>query len=123
MSWTEYSSAPPPGTPVCPRSAVRGATILTLQTERGAFPLLVVETPVGLRGYVNACPHQYLPLDYRSSQILSADGRMLLCSAHGARFDAVSGTGVGGEGLGCALDAVPLRALDGHIFIGDGSGA
>lgn len=119
MSWTEYSSAPPPGTTVCPRSLVRGATTLVLRTERGAFPLLLVETAAGLRGYVNACPHQYLPLDYRSQQVLSADGTMLLCSAHGAQFDAVSGAGIGGEGLGCALDSVPLHEVDGQIFIGE----
>ncbi|WP_417720672.1 Rieske (2Fe-2S) protein [Salipiger sp.] len=110
MSWQDLSSAPDPGTRVCARAELRGARALVVTTERGAFPMLVVETPAGVRGYVNACPHQYLPLDHRGPQILSADGRRLMCSNHGAMFDIETGAGEG-----CALDPVPLRV--------DGSGA
>ena len=117
MSWTDYSSAPAPGTSLCPEAEVTGARTMTVTTERGDFPLLLVRTDLGVKAYVNACPHQYLPLDYRGQQILSADGTRLLCTSHGAAFDAATGEGVAGEGLGCALDAVPLEVRDGQVLI------
>ncbi|MFC3630991.1 Rieske (2Fe-2S) protein [Paracoccus angustae] len=116
MAWTDYSSAPAPGTPVCEAAQVGGALSLTVTTGRGAFPLLVVRTGDGLRAYVNACPHQYLPLDYRGDQLLSADGTMLMCTAHGARFDILTGTAV--AGADCGLDSVPVRIENGMVVIG-----
>jgi nitrite reductase/ring-hydroxylating ferredoxin subunit len=116
MAWTDYSSAPVPGTVVCDAAQVDGVLSLSVTTERGAFPMLVVQANGGLRAYVNACPHQYLPLDWRSSQLVSADGTMLMCSAHGARFDICTGEAV--EGAECGLDAVPVSVVDGMVVIG-----
>lgn len=121
MSWQDYASAPPLGTLVCARGEVTGTLTLLVESARGRFPMLLVETSAGLRAYVNACPHQYLPLDYRSASLLSADGTALMCSAHGAMFDAETGEGTGGEGLGCALDRVPVVERQGQIIIGDAS--
>ena len=118
MAWTDYSSAPAPGTPVCEAAGVGAVLSLTVTTDRGAFPMLVLRAGGGLRAYVNACPHQYLPLDWRSSQLVSADGTMLMCSAHGARFDIVTGEAV--EGADCGLDPVPVRVVDGMVVIGEG---
>ncbi|MBM9596165.1 Rieske (2Fe-2S) protein [Roseitranquillus sediminis] len=120
MTWTDYSSAPEVGTPICARAAVRGALAVAVETASGAFPLLLVETAAGVRAYVNACPHQYLPLDHRGPQVLSIDGRRLTCSNHEAQFDAESGEGVAGHGLGCHLDAVPVHEADGMLRIGAG---
>ncbi|MDN5568571.1 MAG: Rieske 2Fe-2S domain-containing protein [Paracoccus sp. (in: a-proteobacteria)] len=118
MNWTDLSSAPAPGTRVAGVSTLSGAQAITVTTDAGEFPLLVVVTDDGIKGYVNACPHQFLPLDYRSPRLLSQDGTRLMCSAHGAMFDAATGQGVAGEGLGCRLSPVPLRQNDGQILIG-----
>ena len=119
MIWTDLSSAPAPGTPVAGVSDLSGAQAVTVTTQKGDFPLLLVATGEGIKGYVNACPHQFLPLDYRSPHLLSQDGMRLMCSAHGAMFDAATGKGVAGDGLGCSLSPVPLREKDGQILIGD----
>ena len=100
MSWTNYSSAPDAGTEICPRDAVRGVLSTVVESGRGSFPLLLVEAAEGLRAYVNACPHQYLPLDHRGTNILSANGTRLMYTNHAAQFDAATGEGVAGEGLG-----------------------
>ncbi len=118
MSWRDYASAPEPGTEICDRAALRGALSVLVETEAGRFPLLLVETAAGLRGYVNACPHQYLPLDHRGGGLLSADGARLMCSMHGAQFDAETGIGVAGTGLGCGLDPVPLALRGDRVVIG-----
>lgn len=115
MPWTDYSSAPAPGTVVCDAAQVGDVLSLSVTTDRGAFPMLVVRTDGDLRAYVNACPHQYLPLDWRSDQVVSADGTMLMCSAHGARFDICTGQAI--EGADCGLDPVPVAVVDGTVVI------
>ncbi|QDA35984.1 Rieske 2Fe-2S domain-containing protein (plasmid) [Paracoccus liaowanqingii] len=115
MAWTDYASAPAPGTPVCPADQVDRVLSLTVAGPAGAFPLLVLRAGGGLRAFVNACPHQYLPLDHRRDRIVSACGTMLMCSAHGARFDAATGAAVGGAE--CGLDPVPVVVRGGLVVI------
>ena len=62
--------------------------------------------------YVNACPHQYLPLDHRGSNVLSADGAVLRCTNHSAGFRVRDGVGVEGLGQDCVLDAIPIVVDD-----------
>jgi len=116
MAWTDFSSAPDRGTPVCKVTDVSETLTVMVTTHKGEFPLLLVSVASGLKGYVNACPHQYLPLDYRGKQLLSADGAKLMCTAHGASFVAETGEAI--AGANCALDAVPLDIHGGMIVIG-----
>ncbi|KIX18936.1 (2Fe-2S)-binding protein [Paracoccus sp. S4493] len=115
MAWTDYSSAPAPGTRVCAATGITGVHPLTVTTDRGSFPMIVLRDGDVLRAYVNACPHQYLPLDYRGDTLLSADGLRLLCTAHGASFDKSTGSVV--AGAECGLDAVPIMQQGDHIVI------
>lgn len=107
MQYTDFPDFPEKGTILCANSDIRagGAHVAMLRE----FPYLVVQSADGPRAYVNVCPHQFLPLDYRSPQIIGTDGS-LLCSNHSATFDALSGAGTGGLGLGCQLTAIPIRA-------------
>ncbi|SET32768.1 Rieske (2Fe-2S) protein [Paracoccus homiensis] len=115
MSWTDYSSAPAPGTVICPADQVTGVLAVTVTSDRGQFPVLVLRQGDGIGAFVNACPHQYLPLDYRGDQLLSADGTALLCTAHGARFDRETGQNI--AGADCGLDPVPVRIEGGNVVI------
>ncbi|MFC3286105.1 Rieske (2Fe-2S) protein [Litchfieldella rifensis] len=122
QAWQRYRSAPRPGTRIIDAAALEpGSPLsLTLDSDNGGFPLLLVRLDSGPVAYVNACPHQYLPLDQRGKRILSQDGEQLRCTNHGAAFSARTGEGVGGHGLGCALDAVPVSVDDeGWLVIGD----
>ncbi len=112
MSWRDISTAPAPGTVVCETEQGEGVRAFDLS----GFPLLVIRDEAGLRGFVNLCPHQYLPLDYRGDRILSADGARLICSSHQAQFDTLTGEVCAGP-AGCGLDLVPLQEQNGKIFI------
>ena len=114
MSWRDISTAPDPGTVVCELDQVEGVRAFDLS----GFPLLVIRDAAGLRGFVNLCPHQYLPLDYRGDQLLSADGARLICTSHQAQFDATTGEVHGGP-ASCGLDPVPLREQNGKIAIAE----
>lgn len=115
MSWTDYRDAPAPGTVLAPSSALGANATLTRMI--GAFPVLLVRAPGGLRAFVNACPHQYLPLDHKGDRLLSASGAVLRCTNHSAGFDASSGEGVEGLGMGCALEAIPVEESGGEIRV------
>ncbi|MFN3275407.1 MAG: Rieske (2Fe-2S) protein [Paracoccus sp. (in: a-proteobacteria)] len=118
MAWTDYRSAPPPGTVICPAAQIIAVHSISLTTDRGSFPLIVLRDGALIRAYVNACPHQYLPLDYRGSTLLSADGTKLLCTAHGASFDKTTGEVV--QGADCGLDPVPVGIRGCDLIIADG---
>ncbi|WBU63724.1 Rieske (2Fe-2S) protein [Paracoccus aerodenitrificans] len=115
MSWRDISTAPAPDTVVCDLAEVEGVKALDLN----GFPLLVVNDEAGLRGFVNLCPHQFLPLDYKGDQLLSADGARLICTSHQAQFDALTGEPCGGPAA-CGLDPVPLRQEHGRVVVGAG---
>lgn len=115
MPWTDYTSAPMPGTQVCPAAEVGTVLSVKLASARGVFPLILVRAGETLRAYVNACPHQYLPLDYQGDRILTADGTRLMCTAHGAMFDAASGDAL--LVAPCGLDPVPVEIKDGIVVI------
>ncbi|MCK2182901.1 Rieske (2Fe-2S) protein [Halomonas getboli] len=120
-AWQQYRSAPPLGTRVARATDLpdQGHLSLTVESENGRFPLLVARlADEALVAYVNACPHQYLPLDQRGNRLLSDDGETLRCTNHDAAFATRTGEGVGGLGLGCALDPVPVHVEDGWLIIG-----
>lgn len=118
--WKNYSTAPDEGWFVADVKDISSKPLaLNIKSNNGIFPIIIMQRGSRILAFVNACPHQYLPLDYRSSNILSSDGNRLLCSAHGAMFDCETGEGITGEVLGCSLDQVPLMVSDtGKITIG-----
>lgn len=107
-AWRSYAGAPENGTIICASSDISdGYTkCLVLRADGKEFPLLLIRRDGIVRGFINACPHQYLPLNYRSDAILSTDGARLLCTAHDATFDVESGKCLS-AGLD-GLDAVPV---------------
>jgi nitrite reductase/ring-hydroxylating ferredoxin subunit len=120
--WKSYKNAPAGGTVICAASHIGPDMVksIVVETGHGGFPILLVRSHAGLRAYVNACPHQYLPLDYRGKNILSADGKRLRCTNHDAAFCVATGAGMEGLGIGGRLDAVPICVDDsGQIVIAD----
>ncbi len=120
--WKSFGAVPADGTVVCTAADLAAEGLLSVQVPAaggGAFPLIVTNSVEGVRAYVNACPHQFLPLDHRAPLRLSADGRAVLCSNHEAAFDLCTGEGCSGLGLGEGLERVPLRAEGGALVIDD----
>ena len=66
--------------------------------------------------YVNACPHQYMPLNYQGDKLISPI-RPCRCTMHGAGFSVETGEGVEGLGIGECLDPVPVAIADGTVRI------
>lgn len=105
-AWRSYPGAPPHGTVLGHLDKLMARSCTAIDID--GFSILLVRGPFGLRAFVNACPHQYLPLDRHADDILSSDGQSLICSNHDARFDADSGMAQQGPVQGCWLDPVPV---------------
>lgn len=62
--------------------------------------------------WLNDCPHEHRPLEYRQDRFLSGDGGHIVCYAHSAHFDIQSGHCFAGPCTGQGLVPVPVR-IDG----------
>lgn len=68
--------------------------------------------------WLNDCPHNHRPLDYRQDRFLSGDGRHIVCFAHSAHFDIRTGSCFAGPCVGQYLIPVPVRiAIDGGVWV------
>jgi nitrite reductase/ring-hydroxylating ferredoxin subunit len=125
-SWRANKLAPALGTSLGALDAIPDRSVREFQFGEGRriFSMLVVRRGDEVRAYVNACPHVWLPLTFRSDQLLSADGRRLVCSNHLAEFDVDDGTALSGPvEPGCGLAAVPVHVNDQRdIVIGEHEG-
>lgn len=83
----------------------------------GFTGLFAVRREGRIRVYVNACPHIGLPLEMLPDRFLDSKGQTIICSAHGARFRVEDGVCITGPCMGEALEAVPVRIVDGQVVV------
>ena len=97
---------------MCNANDIVEGSFKSIRSGPADFPILIVRSAGTLAAYVNACPHQYLPLDHRGDNLLSADGTVLRCTNHSAGFRVQDGVCVEGLGLNGTLDAIPIAVDD-----------
>jgi nitrite reductase/ring-hydroxylating ferredoxin subunit len=88
---------------------------------RGDWPLrgFVLRVDTEVRAYVNRCAHLHYPLNYTPNGFLNGDGSLILCSAHGALFEKLTGYCVAGPCYGRSLIGLPLRIESGYVLLAD----
>ncbi|MBI1736757.1 MAG: Rieske (2Fe-2S) protein [Candidatus Rokubacteria bacterium] len=86
-------------------------TTTKFRLERGGRALdgFVVRVGDEYHAYLNRCPHVGAPLDLWPNEFLSEDGRLLVCSTHGAVFEPDTGACVGGPCAGDRLTRLTVR--------------
>lgn len=117
--WRNYANAPQEGASICHSSDIEEGDARCLDITSGSepFPVIISRIKGVFYCYVNACPHQYLPLNYRTESIISSDRKRLLCSAHGAAFEIKTGHCLT-DGYD-QLEAIPVfEDLEGNVCIG-----
>ena len=70
-------------------------------------------------GYVNICPHRFLPLNWKPDVFLNFQKTRILCVVHAATFDMRDGSYLGGPCPGQGLETVPLRIENGVILLAE----
>lgn len=82
--------------------------------ERHAFAVRFRER---VYAYLNECAHAGLELDWLPGEFFDASGLYLVCSAHGALFEADSGRCLGGPCRGVGLVPLPVEERDGLVML------
>ena len=79
-------------------------------------PAFVVRHRGTVHGYLNRCAHVAMELDWQEGVFFDAAGRDLLCSTHGAEYEAASGRCIGGPCNGSPLVKLRLEERDGQVY-------
>lgn len=120
--WWANPLAPLPGTSLGPLAAIPDGEMREFQFGEGrrVFSLLVARRGEGARAYVNVCPHVWLPLTFRGTRLMSADGQRIVCSNHFAEFAVDDGRALSGPvESGRGLTRVPVHVdADGNLVVG-----
>jgi nitrite reductase/ring-hydroxylating ferredoxin subunit len=107
---------------LCPVAAIAAGRARGFDpTRSGEDTVFVVQSGAGLRVFLNKCPHQGVPLEYRKDAFLSGDGEHIMCYAHGARFERQTGRCIHGPCLGESLQPLPHRVAEGWVWLDDPS--
>ena len=83
----------------------------------GRASVFVVKKESALYAYRDLCPHYgTTQLPWKKDEYLDRAGEVIVCAAHGARFDIESGKCISGPCLGQSLTAVTLHVSnDGYV--------
>jgi len=77
--------------------------------------LFVVRRGDDVFGYINLCPHQGTPLDWKPDAFLTVEEDAIMCATHGALFNIEDGVCTWGPCQGMKLAPVPVRVEDGLV--------
>ncbi len=79
-------------------------------------PAFVVRHGGQVHGYLNRCAHVAMELDWQEGVFFDSDGRDLICSTHGALYEAGSGRCIGGPCNRTPLVKLELEERDGAVY-------
>jgi nitrite reductase/ring-hydroxylating ferredoxin subunit len=104
---------------ICRLDDLRDSAARGFAMGAGDWPLrgFVVRIKDQVRGFVNSCPHARHPLNFRPNEFLTLDGSLILCAAHGALFEKLTGYCVAGPCAGQSLRTVPLEVTGGYVML------
>lgn len=75
----------------------------------GQDTVFAVRDTHGTRVFRNLCPHEDAPLAWRKDNYMAPGGEAIMCFAHGARFDKLSGECTSGPCVGAYLERLPTE--------------
>lgn len=81
-----------------------------------AAPAFAVRKGGRVHGYLNRCAHVAMELDWQAGVFFDSERRDLLCSTHGAAYDAASGRCLGGPCNRTPLVKLKVEERDGGVY-------
>src|SRR6185503_13406793 len=79
-------------------------------------PAFVVRKDGRAYGYLNHCAHVAMELDWQDGVFFDSDGHDLLCSTHGATYEASSGRCIGSPCDGSPLIKLRIEERDKIVY-------
>lgn len=95
---------------------------LTVDLDPDEFPpltCLLVREGDTVHGFLNRCPHAGRALGLGGSRLLTPDGELLQCFAHGALFEKNSGLCVAGPCIDDSLRRLPVMVAAGEVQLAE----
>lgn len=80
---------------------------------------LLVRTGEEVQCFLNRCPHAGRPLGIGSSRILTSDGELMQCLAHGALFEKQTGLCIAGPCVDDSLRRLPVVVEGGEVRLAE----
>jgi nitrite reductase/ring-hydroxylating ferredoxin subunit len=96
-----------------------GAKGIVLGEGADTLDVVVVEKDGARHAFINACPHQFIPLETFPDDFFTEDRKHLVCSGHGALFEPDSGRCIEGPCEGEGLDPLAIAEQDGAIYLAE----
>ncbi len=94
-----------------------GAKGFLLSDEDGLpVKMLVVRKGKQVRGYVNRCPHNGIPLDFMPDDFFDLTRRYIQCATHGAVFEIADGLCIEGPCRGKRLEPFAVSVDGERVF-------
>jgi nitrite reductase/ring-hydroxylating ferredoxin subunit len=81
-----------------------------------AVPAFLIRKNGKVHGYLNRCAHVAMELDWQEGVFFDSERRDLLCSTHGAVYEAATGRCLGGPCNGSPLVGLRLEERDGKVY-------
>jgi nitrite reductase/ring-hydroxylating ferredoxin subunit len=104
---------------ICPSSALaEGGLGVRFEVEYFGepAPAFVVRKDGEAHGYLNRCAHVAMELDWQEGVFFDSGGRDLLCSTHGALYEARTGRCIGGPCNRSPLVKLVIGERDGNVY-------
>jgi nitrite reductase/ring-hydroxylating ferredoxin subunit len=79
-------------------------------------PAFVIRKNGAAHAYLNRCAHVAMELDWQEGVFFDSEKRDLLCSTHGAVYEASSGRCIGGPCNGSPLVKLRVEERDGQVY-------
>lgn len=99
----------------------RGALRFRIRHRGRQTPAFAVRVDGVIRAYLNICTHRELELDLGTGVFFSQDGALLICKAHGARYQPEDGACAGGIcQKGSSLTPIEVVEVGGVIYVEEG---
>lgn len=80
-------------------------------------PAFVIRHRGRVHAYLNRCGHIPAELDWVEGEFFDAGGLYLICATHGALYDPATGDCLGGRCEGRGLQALPVREVEGNVYL------
>jgi nitrite reductase/ring-hydroxylating ferredoxin subunit len=72
-----------------------------------------------VHAYLNRCPHAGRPLNFGPGRVLTPDGTLLQCHAHGALFEKHTGLCIAGPCVEDSLRRLPVAVVAGEVQLAE----
>lgn len=106
---------------VCALDDLEDGAARGFEIPGGQYDGFVVRRGARVYAYLNTCPHQGNPLNWKPDAFMTKNRELIMCSVHGAIFAVESGLCVGGPCVGRTLRSLPANVVADRVVVDVGA--